>query len=419
MMKRLPIALILPCMLILPGLVVPAQARVIRAQWEYGSNESLAGFRLYYENNPLCELTDPSARSMTCDVDAPDGQALFTLTAFFQDATESLHSAPFYYIFSSTLRALFNADPLAGESPLPVSLDATPSTGNIVSFDWLFGDGESGNGNIVNHTFTTAGNYAVNLKVTDEAGAFDQETASIVVTTPSATNTPPHAVISSSVTVGNAPLQVQFDGSGSSDSDGTIVSYTWAMGDGGTANGPQATYTYLTPGNYTATLTVTDEGGLSDSVSTPVLVGTPTDDGGNKLPIAIITASKDSGPAPLSVSFDGSQSNDPDGSIAKYEWNFGDGSSTTGVSPQHTFAKPAVYTVTLKVTDNKGGQSKLAKFNVRVMKPGTVDKPTPDKTSEVMPYVINLLLNKPPLSSLETNSETDQVEETESPGEQN
>jgi PKD repeat protein len=418
-MKFPSIVLMLPGILIMPGLVAPTQSRVIQAEWEYQHNESLAGFRLYYENNPVCESTDPTASSMNCSVEAPDGEARFTLTAFFQDDTESPHSSPFFYIFSSSLKAIFNADVLEGESPLPVSFDATPSTGNIVSYDWLFGDGQTGNGNLVNHIFTTAGNYTVKLKVNDDTGAFDQETASIVVTTPSVANMPPHAVLSSSMTVGNAPLQVQFDGSGSTDSDGSIISYTWAMGDGGTANGPQATYTYLTPGNYTATLTVTDEGGLSDSVSTPVLVGTSTDVGDNKLPIALITANKDSGPAPLSVSFDGSQSNDPDGSIAKYEWNFGDGSSATGVSPQHTFAKPAVYTVTLKVTDNKGGQSKLAKFNVRVMKPGTVVETTPDKPSKVLPYVINLLLNKPPLSSLKTNNEADQEEETESPGEQN
>lgn len=412
-MKLPSIILILSALLILPGIgiVAPAQSRVIQAEWEYQSNASLAGFRLYYENNPLCESTEPAARSMTCEVEAPDGEAQFTLTAFFQDATESPHSAPFNYIFSSTLRAVFNADALEGESPLPVSFDATSSTGNIVSFDWLFGDGETGNGNIVNHIFTTAGNYAVILKVIDDTGAFDQETASIVVTTPSATNTPPHAVLSSSMTVGNAPLQVQFDGSASTDSDGSIVSYAWDMGDGGTATGPQATYTYLTPGNFNATLTVTDEGGLSDFVSTPVLVGAPTSVGDNKLPTAVITASKGSGAAPLTVSFDGSRSSDPDGSITKYAWNFGDGSSATGVSARHTFEQPAKYTVTLRVTDNQGGQSKLATYNVNVLKSGTVVKPLSAEPSEVMPYVIHLLLKQPPLSSLSIEAEENQAEE--------
>jgi len=55
------------------------------------------------------------------------------------------------------------------------------------------------------------------------------------------------------------------------------------------------------------------------------------------------------------VVFDGSGSRDPDGSIIEYQWGFGDGSSDYGISVQHAFTASATYTVTLKVTDNKGG----------------------------------------------------------------
>lgn len=387
------------------GLVAPAQSRVIQAAWEYQYNESLAGFRLYYENNPVCETTDPSATSMSCTVDAPDGEARFTLTAFFKDEAESPHSAPFSYIFSSTLKAIFTPDVVEGESPLPVSFDATSSTGNIVSYEWLFGDGETGSGNIANHIFTTAGNYTVTLKVTDDTGATDKATASIIVTTTSVLNTPPRAVISSSSSVGDAPLQVQFDGSGSTDSDGSIISYTWDMGDGGTATGPKVSYTYYTPGNFKATLTVTDEGGLSDSTSTPVLVGTPEKVKDNKNPTAVISASKNKGAAPLSVTFDASGSIDPDGKISKYAWNFGDGSSAKGVSARHTFDQPATFSVTLSVTDDLGAQSELARYTVNVFEPGT------EVFNKALPFVINLLLNRPLLDNLDPAPEASQTEE--------
>ena len=57
----------------------------------------------------------------------------------------------------------------------------------------------------------------------------------------------------------------------------------------------------------------------------------------------------------LACGFDGSGSADPDGSIASYSWDFGDGSTGTGVTPQHTYAAAGTYTVKLTVTDNQGG----------------------------------------------------------------
>ena len=61
-----------------------------------------------------------------------------------------------------------------------------------------------------------------------------------------------------------------------------------------------------------------------------------------------------SGTAGQAVQFDGSASADPDGTIAAYDWNFGDGGTGTGVNPSHTYAAAGTYTVTLTVTDNDG-----------------------------------------------------------------
>ncbi len=76
----------------------------------------------------------------------------------------------------------------------------------------------------------------------------------------------------------------------------------------------------------------------------------------NLSPSASFTATPSSGTAPLAVSFNASASTDPDGSIATYSWNFGDGATTSGTSntASRTYASAGTFTVTLTVTDNGG-----------------------------------------------------------------
>jgi PKD repeat protein len=90
------------------------------------------------------------------------------------------------------------------------------------------------------------------------------------------------------------------------------------------------------------------------SVGKYALSATVPGTNGNVPPVAIISANPTSGDAPLPVSFNGSGSYDPDGTIASYAWAFGDGASAGGATAQHTYASPGSYTATLTVTDNLG-----------------------------------------------------------------
>jgi PKD repeat protein len=88
----------------------------------------------------------------------------------------------------------------------------------------------------------------------------------------------------------------------------------------------------------------------------------------NKPPVAGLVISPSSGAAPLDVTASGSTSTDPDGTIASYAWDFGDGGSGSGVQVQHSFTNPGEYTVTLTVTDDGG---KKATATGKVLATGT------------------------------------------------
>ena len=85
-------------------------------------------------------------------------------------------------------------------------------------------------------------------------------------------NTPPTAYFAASPMSGQAPLEVNFDASGSSDIDGSIASYSWDFGDSKTGDVEKLTHIYKTPGKYYPTLTVTDNLGLSNTYSSEISV---------------------------------------------------------------------------------------------------------------------------------------------------
>ncbi len=168
------------------------------------------------------------------------------------------------------------------------------------------------------------------------------------ISPPSPANQPPSVSMTASPTTGPAPLTVQF-AAYATDPDGQVVSYSWNFGDGQTSSQTTPTHTYQTSGNYTVTLTATDDMGATASYSAIITVLS----GSNQPPQINPTASPTTGPAPLTVSFDADAS-DPDGQIASYSWNFGDGQTSTQAAPTHTYQNPGAYTVNLTVTDNAG-----------------------------------------------------------------
>jgi glucose/arabinose dehydrogenase len=122
--------------------------------------------------------------------------------------------------------------------------------------------------------FTPAAN-PVDLKIGPNNDLFyvDLDGGTIHRITYAAGNQPPTAHLSATPTSGGLPLTVQFDGSASSDPEGAALRHTWSFGDGTTGTGPTTSHVYGTAGTYTATLTVTDPGGLQSTSSTTITAG--------------------------------------------------------------------------------------------------------------------------------------------------
>lgn len=173
--------------------------------------------------------------------------------------------------------------PYAGNVGTAVSLSASGSSdpdGSIASFVWAFGDNTTGSGATVSKTYAAVGTYTVTLTVTDDDGATASAQTTVTITAGSGGNLAPVAEANGpyAATVG-VPLALS--SAGSQDPDGTIVSRSWALGNGQSASGASPSVTYSSTGTFTITLTVTDNGGRTATDQATVVVAAAG--GGNTL----------------------------------------------------------------------------------------------------------------------------------------
>jgi PKD repeat protein len=163
------------------------------------------------------------------------------------------------------------------------------------------------------------------------------------------TNKPP--VINSGPTATPNPVQAGQSASFSvsaSDPDGDTLTYSWTFGDSGTGSGSAPSHTYSSAGSFTATVTVSDPGGLKATKSVVVTVNPAP----NTPPVINSgpTATPNPAQAGQAVSFDVAAS-DPDGDLLTYAWTFGDSGTGSTATPSHTYSAAGSYQVQVTVSD--------------------------------------------------------------------
>ena len=138
------------------------------------------------------------------------------------------------------------------------------------------------------------------------------------------------------------------------DPDGTLTSWLWDFGDGTTSSEQHPTHTYAEKGTYTVQLSVTDDDGHTDIETLSITIA-------NLDPTADFIFSPETSETGQPISFT-DKSEDPEGELLAYLWDFGDGSTSTKRNPNHSYDKSGSYVVKLTVTDDEGATSTTIKI---------------------------------------------------------
>ena len=239
------------------------------------------------------------------------------------------------------LKADFTADQSTGCSPLAVHFTNTTSGASSKAvFSWDLGNGNTSSLKDAAGVFRDAATYVVTLTVTDT-------NKTVTVSHSITVYSPPSVAFSASLQKGCSPLTVSFTGNGSA-ANGTIANYYWDFGDGNvqSAGNGQVSHVYSTAAQESVGLTVTDSHGCQSTLLKSniinVLPGLVSAFSPEKKVLCRITdpanfINTSTGPGTLS-----------------YQWDFGDGATSTLVQPSHVYSKPGTYPVTLTVNSSEG-----------------------------------------------------------------
>jgi len=247
----------------------------------------------------------------------------------------------------------FVADQLTGYDPLTIQFTDL-STGQPTEWFWDFGDGETSDEQNPTHTYDAAGSFTVSLTVSNGAGSNMMTKDDYIVVE----WLPMDASFTATPESGTAPVTVQF----TDQSSGNPTAWEWNFGDGGVSTLKNPEYTYFTPGTYTVALTVIGPGGEdTQEMVNLITVHYP-------LPVANFEADPTGGLTPLEVGFVNLSENG-----SSYHWEFGDGGTSTALSPEYVYENPGVYTVSLMVENPDGMMDEMVKEDyITVAEPAQV-----------------------------------------------
>ncbi|HMK05518.1 MAG TPA: PKD domain-containing protein, partial [Ferruginibacter sp.] len=231
---------------------------------------------------------------------------------------------------------LTNTLPTGCSLPVTINFTNTSTGAGTLSYDWNFGDGGTSAQQNPSHTYTTGGSYTVTLIVVSSTGCADtiiKPNAVVIGFIQAAFNAPPTACEDSPVTFTNTSAP-------------TPSSVLWDFGDASTSTDLSPVKIYSTPGIYTVRL-ISYLGACADTATSMISI-LP------KPPVSFSAANRTACSPPLTVNF-----TSPNSPGLTYNWNFGDGGTSTLQNPSHTYTSFGSFNVKLVITNLSGCSDSL------------------------------------------------------------
>ncbi len=312
--------------------------------WDFGDGQSATNF------NSANTYNNPGVYTVSLSATGPGGTNTLARTN--------------YIVVIAPVIADFTAGPTNGVAPL--SVDFTNQSSGATTYSWTFGDGQISTNTHPANTYTNPGTYTVALTATGPGGTNALTRSNYIVVV-----APVITAFSGAPTNGVAPLTVLFTNQSSGATD-----YFWTFGDGQTSTNANPSNTYTNPGSYTVGLSASGPGGTNTLLATNYVVAfAPV--------VAGFSAGPTDGVAPLGVAF----TNNSTGAAA-FNWDFGDGQTSTNADPTITYTNAGTFTVALTAT-GPGGTNIFVQTNlIAVFAPVTAAF-TGAPTSGVAPLLVN------------------------------
>jgi PKD repeat protein len=260
----------------------------------------------------------------------------------------------------------FVANPTTGNVPLNVAF-TDKSTGQVTSWVWDFGDGQSSIEQNPVHTYWAGGVYNVILTTTNDYGTTDVTKTQYITAVGDLVSK-----FGADPASGKAPLAVTF----TDRSIGSPTSWSWDFADGTTSTEQNPSHTFATSGSYDVKLTVTRGTTTDTSKQTLNVGGVPNTDFAADLTSVNINDA---------IKFTDKSTNAP----TSWAWDFGDTATSTDQNPTHSYQLKGLYTVSLTARNDNGRdtETKVSYINVGMA-----------PTADFRPVIVPFQMNKVPMS---------------------
>lgn len=288
------------------------------------------------------------------------------------------------FLVKAQLKANFNASPTVGCALLVVQFSDS-STGNPSTWKWDLGNGTFSVLQNPSVAYFNPGNYTVKLSIKNSLG-IDSITKVQFITVYSS----PEINFTASDVTGCFPLTTQFADNSVAGS-GSISAWQWDFGDGNFSNVQNPQHTYTSVGSFNVSLRATNSYGCVTSKTIKDYINIQT---GVKADFSNSTSNTCNAPATINFL------NHSSGvGTLSYQWNFGDGTTSTSANPSHTYTSSGSYTVRLIVSNTTGCTDTLIKPKLITVGSTKADFEVPKLVCAETPVIFTNTSNPVPASA--------------------